>query len=110
MPLYAALVVLLNVGGVFDAPQLQSLEVVTCDKFGDLLVHLRHLLLKGAGGNAQRPVAEDDDLLKIIRSCNAYAMVFSKVVSGALDIGVGGFGLFCIFSFSIRPVILKTNF
>ena len=47
-----------------------------------------------SGGDAQRPVAEDDDLLGAVGRRHAHAAFAAQLVGHALDVGVGSFSLF----------------
>ena len=50
--------------------------------------------MKRAGGDAQRPVAEDDDLLGAVGRRHAHAAFAAQLVGRALDVGVGSLSLF----------------
>ena len=50
--------------------------------------------MERAGGDAQRPVAEDDDLLGAVGRRHAHAAFAAQLVGRALDVGVGSLSLF----------------
>jgi len=50
--------------------------------------------MERAGGDAQRPVAEDDDLLGAVGCRHAHAAFAAQLVGRALDVGVGSLSLF----------------
>ena len=49
--------------------------------------------IERAGGDAQRPVAEDDDLLGPVGRGDAHAPLAAQLVGRALDVGVGSLSL-----------------
>ena len=60
----------------------------------DLPLGSLDLGMKRAGGDAQRPVAEDDDLLGAVGRRHAHAAFAAQLVGRALDVGVGSLSLF----------------
>ena len=56
----------------------------------DLSLSGLDLGMKRAGGDAQRPVAENNDLLGAVRCCHAHAPLAAQLVGRTFDVGVGG--------------------
>ena len=63
-----------------------------CTSLRICLFHILHFLMEHAGGDTQRAVAQNDDLLHAVGSSHTHPPPLADLMSNVLDEHIGGFG------------------